>query len=147
MKPHELAPPGGAHRRRRRVGRGSGSGRGNYSGRGIKGQKSRTGGKVGRGFSGGQLKLVKALPKLRGFTNIFRHEYAEVNVERLAQFPAGSRVTPEGLKEAGILRDVERPVKVLGRGRLKQPLTVVAHRFSRGARAVIEAAGGKVEEL
>ena len=104
MKQHELKPKVGAHRRSRRIGRGNGSGRGNYSGRGMKGQKARSGGSLRRGFAGGQLPLMKALPMLRGFTNIFRTEYAEVNLERLTRFPQGSRVTPVTLKEAGIKR-------------------------------------------
>lgn len=147
MKEHELRPSRGAHRGRRRVGRGDGSGRGSYSGRGIKGQKARTGGGVGRGFGGGQLRLMKALPRLRGFTNTFRTEYAEVNLERLARFPQGIRITPATLKEAGILKSEKQRVKVLGRGVLKTPLTVAAHRFTQAARAAIEAAGGSVEEL
>ena len=147
MKQHELQPTPGAHRRRRRVGRGDGSGRGSYSGRGMKGQKSRTGAKIRRGFSGGELPLMKSLPTLRGFTNKFRVEYAEVNLERLATFPSGTRVTPSAMKEAGILKNEKAPVKVLGRGTLDRPLTVVAHKFSKAALAAIEAAGGAVEAL
>ncbi len=147
MREHDLKPNKGAHRRRRRVGRGDGSGRGSYSGRGMKGQKARTGGGVSRGFTGGQLRMMKALPMLRGFTNIFRTEYTEVNLERLTRFPQGSRVTPATLKEAGILKSEKQQVKILGMGTLKTPLTVVAHRFSKAARAAIEAAGGSVEEL
>jgi large subunit ribosomal protein L15 len=129
------------------VGRGNGSGRGTYSGRGLKGQKARSGGGVRRGFTGGGLSMVKALPMLRGFTNIFRIEYAEVNLDRLSRFSEGSRVTPTELKEAGLIRSQKQSVKVLGRGELKIPLTVAAHRFSRSARAAIEAVGGTVEEL
>ncbi|MBI4201249.1 MAG: 50S ribosomal protein L15 [Chloroflexi bacterium] len=147
MKEHELRPPIGAHRRSRRVGRGDGSGRGSYSGRGIKGQKARTGGGVRRGFAGGQLSFIKALPTLRGFTNIFRTEYAVVNLERLNRFAPGTRVTPESLKEAGILKNDRQLVKVLAGGTLKASLTVAAHRFSKAARTAIEAAGGAVEEL
>ena len=98
-------------------------------------------------FAGGQLPLTKALPMLKGFTNIFRIEYAVVNLETLAQFPKGSRVTPETLKEAKVLKNLKQPVKVLGRGNLERPLTVAAHRFSKAARAAIEAVGGTVEEL
>lgn len=147
MKQDELRPSQGSHRRRRRVGRGDGSGRGSYSGRGIKGQKARTGGGVRRGYAGGELPLMKALPMLRGFTNIFRQEYAEVNLERLSRFPAGSRVTPAALWEAKIVKDQNQPLKVLGTGTINVPLTVVAHRFSKGARTAIESAGGSVEEL
>ena len=147
MRQHELGPNAGAHRRRRRIGRGDGSGRGNYSGRGMKGQKSRSGGKLRRGFAGGQLPMMKSLPMLRGFTNIFRVEYAEVNLERLTRFPEGSKVTPAALKEAGILKSEKQPVKILGRGSLDRSLVVAAHRFTRSARAAIEAAGGSVEDL
>ena len=147
MKQHQLAPAKGAHRFRRRVGRGDGSGRGSYSGRGMKGQKARSGGGVRPNFAGGQLPLTKALPMLRGFTNIFRTEYAVVNLETLAQFPKGSRVTPETLKEARVLKNLKQPVKILGRGTLERPLTVAAHRFSKAARVAIEAVGGTVEQL
>ena len=91
--------------------------------------------------------MIKALPMLRGFTNIFRIEYAEVNLDRLSRFSEGSRVTPTELNEAGLISNQKQPVKVLGRGELKIQLTVAAHRFSRSARAAIEAAGGTVEEL
>ena len=91
--------------------------------------------------------MMKALPMLRGFTNIFRIEYEPVNLERLSRFPQGSRVTPATLREAGILKSEKQRIKVLGKGTLNTPLTVVAHRFSRTARAAIEAAGGSVEEL
>ena len=100
-----------------------------------------------RGFAGGQLSVAKSLPRLRGFTNIFRIEYAEVNLERLTRFPQGSKITPATLKEAGILKSEKQRVKILGQGTLKTPLTVVAHRFSKAARVAIEAAGGTVEEL
>jgi large subunit ribosomal protein L15 len=113
----------------------------------MKGQKSRSGGGVRPNFAGGQLPLTKALPMLRGFTNIFRQEYAVVNLETLSRFPEGSRVSPETLKEARVLKNMTHPVKVLGRGNLERPLTVAAHRFSKAARAAIEAIGGTVEEL
>ena len=147
MKQHELKSNPGARRPHRRVGRGDGSGRGSYSGRGMKGQKSRSGGGVRPNFEGGQNPQTKAMPMLRGFTNIFRREYAEVNLERLAGFPTGSRVTPQELKDKGILKNTRRHIKVLGNGKLEGPLTVVAHRFSKAARAAIEAAGGSVEQL
>lgn len=147
MKEHQLTPSQGSHRRRRRVGRGDGSGRGSYSGRGIKGQKARTGGGTRRGYAGGQLPIMKAMPMLRGFTNIFKEEYAVVNLEQLGRFPQATRVTPEALQEAGILKKSEQKVKVLGTGALNIPLTVAAHRFSKAARAAIESAGGTVEEL
>ena len=147
MKQHELKPKVGAHRHSRRIGRGNGSGRGTYSGRGMKGQKARSGGSIRRGFAGGQLPMMKALPMLRGFTNIFRVEYEEVNLEQLERFRKGSKVTPAVLKEAGILKNEKKPVKILGRGTLEKPLKVAAHRFSKSARAAIESAGGSVEQL
>lgn len=145
MKQHQLKPVKGARTRHRRVGRGDGSGRGNYSGRGMKGQKSRSGGKLRRGFSGGTLPLMKALPMLRGFTNIFRVEYQEVNLERLHSLPSHAVVNPATLKEFGIIKSDKKPVKILGRGTLQGPLNVAAHKFSRSARAAIEAAGGLAE--
>ena len=147
MRQHELRPPKGWKKNRRRKGRGDGSGRGTYSGRGIKGQNSRSGGGVRPGFEGGQLPLVKALPAMRGFTNIFRKEYSVVNLDRLAALASGGEVTPEVMVENGLIRDLKSPVKVLGRGELDGPLAVKAHRFSDSARQKIEAAGGSVEEI
>ena len=147
MQQHELRPPKGAKKNRRRVGRGDSSGFGSYSGRGMKGQKSRTGGGVRPSFEGGQLPLSKKLPKIRGFTNIFRKRYSVVNVDRLAVFPSESEVTPEALSDAGILRNLNSPVKILGRGELNVPLVVSAHKFSASARQQIEAAGGSVREI
>ena len=99
------------------------------------------------GFEGGQLPLIKALPKIRGFTNIFRKEYTVVNLDGLASFPADSQVTPQLMEEAGVVKNLKRPVKVLGRGDVTAPLFVEAHRFSQSARKKIEAAGGSVEEI
>ncbi|MCH7624306.1 MAG: 50S ribosomal protein L15 [Chloroflexi bacterium] len=147
MQQHELRPPKGAKKNRRRVGRGDSSGFGSYSGRGMKGQNSRTGGGVRPSFEGGQLPLSKKLPKIRGFTNIFRKRYSVVNVDRLAVFPSESEVTPEALSDAGILRNLNSPVKILGRGELNVPLVVSAHKFSASARQQIEAAGGSVREI
>ena len=147
MRQHELSPPKGWKKNRRRKGRGDGSGRGTYSGRGIKGQNSRSGGGVRPGFEGGQLPLVKALPAMRGFTNIFRTEYNLVNVDRLAALGSGVEATPEVMAENGLIRDLKRPVKVLGRGEVDGALVVKAHRFSDSARRKIEAAGGSVEEI
>ena len=107
MKQHELRPPKGAKKNRKRVGRGDGSGRGTYSGRGIKGQNSRSGGGVRPGFEGGQLPITKALPTLRGFTNIFRKEYSVVNIDRLARFPANTEVTPGQMMDAGPRQEPE----------------------------------------
>ena len=113
----------------------------------MKGQKARSGGKARRGFAGGQLPIMKSLPMLRGFTNIFREEFSEVNLGRLNGFAPGTKVTPALLLEAGIVRKRQLRVKVLAGGGLTIPLTVAAHRFSATARTVIEAAGGSVEEL
>ncbi len=146
MQQHLLRQPKGAKRSRKRVGRGDGSGYGSYSGRGVKGQKSRSGGGVRPTFEGGQLPIVKALPTLRGFTNIFRTEYSVVNVGRLASFTADSEVTPRVLLGRGILRNLKRPVKILGNGDIDVPLVVEAHKFSVSAREKIEAAGGVVRE-
>lgn len=148
MKLHDLRSPKGANKPRKRVGRGAGSGQGTYAGRGRKGQGARSGGTKGPYFEGGQLPLVRRLPHIRGFVNIFRQEYAEVNLDRLAEvFGAGASVTPEALVAAGLIKNTRLPIKVLGRGELDKPLTVQAHRFSASARAKIEAAGGTVEEI
>ena len=146
MRHEELKPPKGARRPRKRVGRGDGSGHGSFSGRGMKGQNSRSGGGVRPSFEGGQLSLFKALPGMRGFTNIFRTEYSVVNLDRLAGFSPGSEVTPQAMIAAGILKDLRKPVKVLGRGEIDSPLVVEAHRFSDSARRKIEAAGGSVRQ-
>ena len=147
MLAHELRPPRGSKRARKRVGRGNASGRGTYSGRGLKGQKSRAGHKPKLGFEGGQTKLIKRLPRRRGFTNIFRVEYAAVNLRDLERFQAGTEVTPELLKQSGVLRTLRRPVKVLATGELTKALTVKVHKFSMTAKAKIEAAGGVAQEI
>lgn len=148
MKLHELRPPKGAKKRRRkRVGRGISAGQGKTAGRGTKGQRARSGGAKPPYFEGGQLPLVRRLPHKRGFTNIFKVRYAVVNVERLAGFRKGSEVTPQSLAEVGIIKSPDEPVKILGRGDIKKALTVKAHAFSASARQKIEAAGGSVEEL
>jgi large subunit ribosomal protein L15 len=143
MKLSDLSGAPGSHRSRKRVGRGPGSGRGKTAGRGHKGQKSRAGFASRFGFEGGQMPLVRRVPK-RGFTNIFRREVAVVNLDRLALFDG--KVTPEALAERGFVR-AGLPVKILGRGELSKPLQVSAHQFSRAARARIEAAGGSCEVL
>ncbi|HEY8414919.1 MAG TPA: 50S ribosomal protein L15 [Thermaerobacter sp.] len=144
---HELRPAPGARRRRKRVGRGIGSGHGKTAGRGTKGQKARSGGAKGPGFEGGQMPLQRRIPK-RGFTNApFRKEYAVVNVEALNRFEPGTEVTPELLVERGLVRDLRDGVKILGDGELRVALTVRAHKFSESARAKIEQAGGKVEVI
>lgn len=146
MKQNELKPAAGSRRNRKRVGRGPGSGSGKTSGRGEKGQKSRSGYSAKRGFEGGQMPLKRRVPK-RGFTNIFRVEFRTVNVERLNDLPAGSEVTPESLRRAGLLPKGTGPVKILGNGDLKVALTVRAHRYTGSATKKIEAAGGKAEVI
>ncbi|MBM7646878.1 large subunit ribosomal protein L15 [Scopulibacillus daqui] len=146
MKLHELKPAEGSRSSRKRVGRGYGSGLGKTSGRGQKGQKSRSGGGVRPGFEGGQMPLIQRLPK-RGFTNPTRKEYAIVNVETLNRFEEGTEVTPELLMEKRIVRKLNDGVKILGNGKLNHKLTVKAHKFSASAKEAIEAAGGKIEVI
>lgn len=143
MKLHDLSPAKGSRRAPKRVGRGPGSGTGKTAGRGHKGQKSRSGYSRRLGFEGGQMPLIRRVPK-RGFTNIFRKEVAAVNLRDLAGFEG--EVTPELLLEKGLVRK-GLAVKILGDGEVSSPLTVKAHRFSRSAREKIEAAGGSCEEL
>ena len=141
-----LKPPKGATRKRKRVGRGPGSGLGKTAGRGSKGAKSRSGFKRKRGFEGGQMPLHRRVPK-RGFHNPFRIEYAVVNLDDLAaKFAAGTVVTPELLRERRIVRTA-KPIKVLARGDIAVALTVKAHKFSGKAAERIAAAGGSVETL
>ena len=147
MKLHDLQPAPGSKKRRKRVGRGIAAGQGKTAGRGTKGQGARAGGGKGPYFEGGQLPLVRRLPFKRGFTNIWRVEYAEVNLDRLDQFQSGAEVSPETLCEAGIIKSANKPVVILARGDLDRELVVRAHRFSASARAKIEAAGGTVEVL
>lgn len=143
MKLHDLSPAKGSRRAPKRVGRGPGSGTGKTSGRGHKGQKSRSGYSRRLGFEGGQMPLIRRVPK-RGFTNIFRREVAVVNLRDLVGFEG--EITPETLAEKGLVRK-GMPVKILGDGEVESGLIVKAHRFSRGAREKIEAAGGSCEEL
>jgi large subunit ribosomal protein L15 len=148
VRQDNIAPAPGSRHAAKRVGRGNGSGHGTYSGRGCKGQKARAGNnKMRPGFEGGQLPLIKRLPRKRGFTNIFRTEYSTVNTGALNVFASGSEVTPETMLAAGVIKSLKNPVKVLGDGDIDRPLTVKAHKFSASARAKIEAAGGTVEEV
>ena len=147
MKLNELWPAPGAHQKRTRAGRGISAGRGKTAGRGQKGQNARSGGAKRPYFEGGQLPLVRRLPALGGFTNIWRIEYAPINVESLNGFEAGTEVTPEMMVVAGLIKSPDTPVKVLGDGMLDRALTVKAHKFSAAAREKILAAGGSVEEL
>ena len=144
MKIHHLRPAEGSSHRPRRLGRGKAAGQGKTAGRGTKGYKARHNPKLG--FEGGQLPLQRRVPKLKGFTNPNRTEWAVVNLDRLSAFRAGSEVTPELLRERGIVPK-GLPVKVLGRGDLSKALTVRAHAVSASARAKIEQSGGSVEIL
>jgi large subunit ribosomal protein L15 len=145
MKLHDLGPNAGAKRKKTRVGRGIAAGKGKTAGRGTKGEGARTGGGGKLYRQGGNLPFYRSLPFKRGFINLFRTEYAEVNLARLAGFEAGAEVTPASLAEAGVIRDLERPVVLLGQGALDKPLTIKVHRASQAAVAKVEAAGGKVE--
>ncbi len=150
MKLHDLCPPKGAKKKRRRVGRGIAAGQGKTAGRGMKGQNARSGGGVRPYFEGGQLPLVRKLPFARGvgFRNPWKLTYKPVNVRRLVRyFPDGALITPETLAEAGIIKSPEELVAILGEGDLDVAYTVRAHRISASARAKIEAAGGTVERL
>jgi len=147
MQQNELKPPLGATHKRKRVGRGDGSGHGTYSGRGCKGQKSRSGGGVRIGFEGGQLPLIRRLPRKRGFNNIFKTEYNIVNVGELDSFPSGSEVNTEELLKTGSIKSLDRPTKILGDGDIHHSLVVKANKFSAAAERKIVAAGGKVERV
>ncbi|HZK24633.1 MAG TPA: 50S ribosomal protein L15 [Oscillospiraceae bacterium] len=146
MRLHELKSPQGARTAKKRVGRGIGSGHGKTATRGHKGQNSRSGGGVRPGFEGGQMPLQRAVPK-RGFTSIFKKQYNELNVDRLNAFADGTEVTPELLKQEGLIKSLKDGVRVLGNGELEKALTVKAQGFSKTAAEKIEAAGGKVEVI
>ncbi len=148
MKLHDLRPDPGAHKQKKRVGRGISAGQGKTAGRGTKGQNARPGGSKAPYFEGGQLPLVRRLPFKRGFTNLFRIEYQEVNVGDLTDvFAKGAQVNPETLVKAGLIKDVEKPVAILGDGELGVALNITAHRFTTGAKTKIEAAGGSINKL
>ena len=140
-----LHPPAGARRAPKRVGRGPGSGHGKTASRGHKGLKARSGGRRGAGFEGGQMPLQRRLPK-RGFTNIFKVEYQIVNVGELNSFESQTVVTPSVLQEAGKIKSLRKPVKILGEGALSVSLTIKADKFSQAAKQKIMGAGGNVEE-
>ncbi|MBN2028189.1 MAG: 50S ribosomal protein L15 [Actinobacteria bacterium] len=143
LKINDLKPAEGSQRPPKRIGRGRSSGHGKTSGRGMKGQKAR--GKTRIGFEGGQMPLQRRIPKLRGFKPRAKKEFHLVNVEKLNDFTDGDTVTPESLVDKGIIKKLEKEVKVLGRGELERKLTVRAHAFTRGAVAKIEAVGGSTE--
>jgi large subunit ribosomal protein L15 len=145
MNLSQLKPPSGQKHKKRRLGQGMGTGRGKYSGRGAKGAKSVSGYSRMRGFEGGQMPLHRRLPK-RGFTNIFRKEYAIVNVSSLAKLE-GSIFDPQSLLELGVIRKLKHGLKILGSGDLKRQITVKANIFSKSAREKIQAAGGTAEVI
>ncbi len=149
MQLHDLKPNEGAKKDRKRVGRGMRSGSGKTSGRGTKGQKARTSGGVRLYHAGGNLPFYRKLPFLRGegFTPRNRVRYAEVNLDSLLDFKAGSEITPETLREAGLLKKGSLPIKIMGRGDVKVALKVKAHKVTEGARQKIEQAGGSIETI
>lgn len=147
VRQDDLAPPPGSRKRKKRVGRGLGSGHGTYSTRGMKGQKARSGPGIHPYFEGGQLPLVKRLPATRGFNNIFKKEYSVVNVGRLNIFEPNSVVDRHSLLSARVISSASKPLKVLGGGALDRALVVRADKVSAAARDKIEAVGGRVEEV
>lgn len=144
MKIHELSPAEGSRKKRKRVGRGPGSGHGKTSCRGHKGQKSRSGGGPRIGFEGGQMPLQRRLPK-RGFDNLFRKNYSIVNIKDLSTFAPDSSVDSESLKKAGLVKKDRDGIKLLGNGEISHPLVVQVNKVSKTAREKIEASGGRVE--
>ncbi|MEJ2024489.1 MAG: 50S ribosomal protein L15 [Deltaproteobacteria bacterium] len=144
MKLHELSPAKGSKTKRKRVGRGPGSGHGKTSCRGHKGQKARSGGGPARGFEGGQMPLQRRLPK-RGFTNLFRKEYSIINVDDLNRFDANASIDAAALHEKGLITKKKDGVKLLGNGQVDHPVMIKVQRASRAAREKVEAAGGKIE--
>lgn len=149
MKLHDLKPAPGSRKQKRRVGRGISAGQGKTAGRGTKGQAARPGGVKAPYFEGGQLPLVRRLPFKRGFTNLFKIAYQEVNISALAAaFPKGGTITPAELAAKGLIKEVDEPVVILGEGELEGvKLSVSAHRFTKSAQQKIEAAGGSATKL
>jgi large subunit ribosomal protein L15 len=146
MNLHELTPAKGAVKRRKRIGRGPGSGHGKTATKGHKGLLARSGGGKRPGFEGGQMPLVRRLPKF-GFSNPFRTEYAIVNVKSFETWKGTETITPQAMVEAGLVKRGRLPIKILGGGELKRPVVVQAHKFSKSAEAKIQAAGGRVEVI
>ena len=146
MKLHEISPAAGSTTAPKRLGRGVGSGLGKTSGKGHKGSKARSGGGKAQGFAGGQMKLVRRIPK-RGFTNIYAKEYATINLSALEAFEDGAVVDAQALKNAGIVKNAKDGIKVLGNGELTKKLTVKAAKFSKSAAEKIEGNGGKAEVI
>ena len=146
MKLHEIKPNSGAIKRKKRVGRGPGSGHGKTSCKGDKGARARSGGKKGPGFEGGQMPLHRRLPK-RGFTNIFKVKHQVVNIDSFADVPANTVIDPEYLLLNGFVKNLKEKIKILGTGELSGSFTVKAHFFSKTAKEKIEKVGGKVEVI
>ncbi len=146
LKLHDIKPSKGANRKRKRIGRGPGSGSGVTAGKGHKGQKSRSGYSRKIGFEGGQMPLYRRLPK-RGFRNIFAKKYAIVNVQDLNCFEEGTIVTPVMAQEQGLVKKIHSGLRILGQGKLEKKLTVKAHHFTQSARQKIEEMGGSIEVL
>ncbi|MEW6002069.1 MAG: 50S ribosomal protein L15 [Nitrospirota bacterium] len=144
MRIEDLRPVEGSRKKTRRIGRGIGSGRGKTAGKGHKGQKARSGGAKGIGFEGGQMPLQRRLPK-RGFKNPFRVEYAIINLKDLGKLEGLDNITPDILREKGIIKDLKDGLKILGDGEISRPITIRAHAFSASASAKIAASGGKAE--
>lgn len=146
MNLHELSPAKGAKKKRKRIGRGPGSGHGKTATKGHKGLLARSGGGKPPGFEGGQMPLIRRVPKY-GFKNPFRKEYAIVNLKSLVDLSVQGTITPQALVDAGLVKRVTLPIKILGNGELKKALVVQAHKFSKSAEAKIQAAGGRVEVI
>jgi len=146
LNQHTFSPKNS--RKKKRIGRGDSSGSGSFSGRGMKGQNSRSGGGVRPGFEGGQIALIKRLPSLRGFNNIFKVQYSVVNIDSLNEiFPNGGEVDLDILVEKGAFKNTNRPLKVLGRGEPSAAFNVKSHKCSASAKSKIEAAGGTVQVI
>lgn len=146
MNLHNLSPAQGAKRRRKRIGRGPGSGHGKTATKGHKGLLARSGGGKRPGFEGGQMPLVRRLPKV-GFTNLSRTDYAIVNLKSFEKWVGGTTVTPQAMVDAGLVKRKKLPIKILGSGELKQALVVQAHKFTKSAASKIQAAGGRIEVI
>jgi large subunit ribosomal protein L15 len=146
MNLHELTPAKGAKKRRKRIGRGPGSGHGKTATKGHKGLLARSGGGKRPGFEGGQMPLIRRLPKF-GFSNPFRTEYAIVNLKNFETWSGNETITPQAMVEAGLVRRSTLPIKILGSGEVKRPIVIQAHKFSKSAEAKIQAAGGRVEVI
>ena len=148
MQNHTIRPPEFKARKRKRIGRGDGSGNGSFSGKGMKGQNSRSGGGVRPGFEGGQLPLIKRMPSLRGFTNIFKTKYHIANLDTIGlAYPNGGEISPHSLVESGVIKDERLPLKILGRGDITVNVKISAHKFTKSAKKKIETAGGTAQVI